>query len=164
MGFDFGLDDSNTCFKRKNRWLFSIPTIIADGVNSLPPAKGSRPNISFKEIEAQHLSETVYFPSKPEWKPINITLYDIRNNPHPIFDWLKNFIYDPSLGLYLTACDGFKKPQALLEMYDGCGTVLETWTFESVWPQAVEFGELDMSSGEVVTCDLTFRYDRAYIN
>jgi hypothetical protein len=55
------------------------------------------------------------------------------------------------------------KERATLEMYNGCGDVLETWVFENAWPQAVEFGDLDMSSSDVVTCDLTIRYDRAYI-
>ena len=164
MGFDFGLNDPNTCFKRKNRWLFKIDGISADdGVNSLPPSKAARPSLSFKEIEVQHLNETIYFPGKPDWKPINLTLYDIKKNSHPIFDWLL-MLYDPqSDSKYNASCDGFKKPEATLELYDGCGTVIETWVFESIWPQAIEFGELDMTTSDLITCDLTLRYDRAYI-
>ena len=47
-------------------------------------------------------------------------------------------------------------------MYDGCGEILETWTFENVWPNNIEWGELDMSDSSYVTIDLTLRYDRAY--
>ena len=163
MGFDFGLADPNTCFKRKHRWLFKIEDVSANGINSLAPLKAARPTISFKEIEVQHLTETVYFPGKPEWKPITLTLYDRKSYLNPIFNWLSK-IYDPSNGSkYNPSCDGFKVQQASLEMYDGCGNVLETWVFESVWPQSIDFGDLDMSSSEVMTCDLTLRYDRAYI-
>lgn len=166
MGFDFGLEDPNTCFKRKNRWLFIIDGVSADreGINSLPPSKSARPSISFKEIEVQHLNETIYFPGKPDWKPINLTLYDIKKNSiHPVFKWLTE-IYDPKNDAwYKTSCDGFKKPQATLELYDGCGTKIESWIFESIWPQAVEFGDLDMTTSDLITCDLTLRYDRAYI-
>jgi len=173
MGFDFGLEDPNACFKRKNRWLFKIENVSALGVSSLPPSKAARPSLSFKEIEVQHLNETVYYPGKPEWKPITLTLYDLKKNAlNPVFEWLSE-LYDPrSTSEYGPSCgtvdpalptDGFKKPQATLELYDGCGTKIETWFFEAVWPQAVEFGDLDMSTSELITCDLTLRYDRAYI-
>ena len=168
MGFDFGLESPSLCLKRKNRWLFVIPNISADssqsgGTNCLPPSKSARPNISFKEIEAQHLNETIYFPGKPDWKPVNLTLYDLKkNSTNPVFKWLQK-LYDPETGKYKTSCDGFKIDQATLNLYDGCGTIIETWIYENAWPQSVEFGELDMSLSEVVTCDITLRYDRAYI-
>jgi len=173
MGFDFGLDDPNVCFKRKHRWLFIIEGISADGsssgVDSLPPSKSARPNISFKEIEAQHLNETIYFPGKPEWKPVSLTLYESRNGKNPVFNWLKN-IYDPNQGKYSASIISnvkdeikFKKPTARLELYDGCGGVIEKWVYEAIWPQSVEFGDLDMATSDLVVCELTLRYDRAYI-
>lgn len=175
MGFDFGLESPNACFKRKNRWLFKIENVSAEGISSLPPLKAARPSLSFKEIEVQHVNETIYFPGKPEWKPVVLTLYDLKKNAlHPIFEWI-SMIYDtksdsdPLLAgtqtnsIYRPSCDGFKKPQATLELYDGCGILIERWVYESIWPQSVEFGDLDMSSSEVITCDLTLRYDRAYV-
>jgi hypothetical protein len=164
MGFDYGLESTDACFPRKYRWLLKIDDVSADGINSLPPLKSARPNISFKEHEAQHLSETVYFPVKPEWKPINLTLYELKKQcQHPVFEWIKE-IYDPSSdSSFKPSCDGFKKPQVTLELYDGCGNVIETWIFEAVWVQAAEFGDLDMGSSEVLTCDVTLRFDRAYI-
>ena len=165
MGFDFGLSSPWTIFKRKYRWFFSIPGISEDPISALPPSKAARPSISFKEIEAQHLSETVYFPGKADWKPITITLYDIakeNTKEHPVFEWLAKY-YDPKSGSTLFSCDGFKVPEATLELLDGCGGTLEKWMFINVWPQNIEFGDLDMQSSEVLTCDLTLRYDRAYI-
>lgn len=173
MGFAFGLDNQNTVFKRKNRWLFMVDGISASGVNALPPLKSSRPSISFKEMEAQHLTETVYFPAKPEWKAINLTLYDIKNcegttSEHVVFEWLRlAYDIDANDVIWRPSCEivgstSFKKETADLSLYDGCGTRLERWIFEGVWPQNIEFGELDMASNDVVTCDLTLRYDRAY--
>jgi hypothetical protein len=164
MGFDFGLQDPQSCFKRKHRWLFTIPDVSASGVNSLPPSKGARPNLSFKEGEAQHISETVYYPMKPEWKPVNLTLYEVkRPGGHPVFNWIED-IYNPAGdSQFLPSCDGFKQNQCTLEMYDGCGKVIETWVFENVWVQSVEFGDLDMASSDLVVCELTLRYDRAYV-
>lgn len=164
MGMDFGLEKGDVCFKLKNRWLFKIEDISADGINSLPPLKSARPNISFKEIEAQHLTETIYFPGKVEFKPITLTLYDIKKEQnHPILEWLYKLYNPKEQSVYKPSCDGFKKPRATLELYDGCGNIIETWVYETVWPQSVEFGDLDMASSEVITCDITLRYDRAYI-
>lgn len=164
MGFDFGLSNPSTCFKTKFRWLFKITDVSAEGIYTLPPSRGARPSVSFKEIEVQHTNETIYFPGKPDWKPVNLTLYDLKKyGVHPVFQWLAQ-IYDPENdSAYKPSCNGFKKDEATLELYDGCGNVLETWVFESIWPQAVDFGELNMSESEVVTCDLTLRYDRAYV-
>ena len=163
MGFNFGLEKPEACFARKHRWLLKIEGISANGVNSLPPMKSARPNISFKEMEAQHLNETVFFPGKPDWKPINLTLYEIKSKQqHPVLTWLEE-LYNPQEGTFKSSGNGFKK-EARLEMYDGCGEIIETWVYENIWPQSVEFGDLDMSSSDLVVCELTLRYDRAYVS
>ncbi len=163
---NMGLYFNDACFKRKFRWMFRITGITdsSSGAFVLPPSKSARPNLSFKEQEAQHLNETIWFPIKPEWKPITVTLYDIKGNSNPVFDWLKQ-IYDPERGNWspaISGADGFKR-RATLELLDGAGEIMEKWVYENAYPQAAEFGELDMSSSEVVTIDLTLRYDRAYI-
>lgn len=161
------------CFKKKNRWKFQIKDISGDGVNSLPPFRGGRPSMSFKEMIAEHLNETIYFPSKPDWKPITLTLYDIvKTGENPIFTWLRRAydpkecsLWKPSLQATSTGpiAGSLKCAEAYLVLYDGCGEIIEKWVFEHIWPQAVEFAEGDMSQSEVVTCDVTLRYDRAYI-
>jgi len=172
MGLFRGFE--TTCFKRKHRWMFSIQDVSGDPAilssNALPPSKASRPNLNFKELEAQHISETVYFPGKPDWKPLTITLYDTKVNANPVFDWISKY-YDPNKGYLGYSSSSFpnntslamKISQAYLTLFSGCGTAIEKWVFENVWPQAIEFGELDMGQGDVVTIDLTLRYDRAYI-
>ena len=167
MGLDFGLNSVNVCAKRKFRWLFVIPGISADGsaegVNSLPPQRGARPSVTFKEITAEHLNETIYYPGKPDWKPVELSLYDLKKSNHPVFSWLQR-MYQPSSGNYQPPLDnGFIMPQADLYLYDGCGNILEHWVYENVWPATIEFGELDMGDSEIVTCDLTLRYARAYL-
>jgi hypothetical protein len=165
MGFQFGLEQSANTLKRKFRWLLKIPGISADSsVNSLPPSKSARPNLSFKEVEVKHLVETVYYPGRPEWKTINLTLFDLQKNENPIIAWFKN-IYDVTgNGTWTPSGENNFKKQATLEMYNGCGDTIETWNFDNVWPQTIEFGELDMTSPDVVMIDVTLRYDRAFIS
>lgn len=162
MGFGI-LGEGGTTFKRKNRWLFKIDNVSDDGASALPPLKSARPSLTFKEMEAQHLNETVFFPSKPEWKPVTLTLYDINDRGNKVVDWIKT-VYDAKEGTWSPSCDGQFKKRCTLEMYDGCGDVCETWTFENAWPQVIEWGELDMADAGIVTIDITLRYDRAYRN
>lgn len=153
----------SVCMMRKFRWLFKIDDLIGDGVNALPPDKGARPSLNFKEIEAQHLNETIYFAGKPDWKPITLTLFDLKGNNNPIFKWLKEQ-YDPCNNAGTWKVPDKWKKKATLEMYDGCGEVMESWTFENIWPNNIEWGDLDMSNNDYVTVELTLRYDRAYTN
>lgn len=170
------------CFKRKFRWKFIIPSLSADGVFSLPPSKSARPNLTFKTMEAPHLNETIFYPAKPDWKPVQLQLYDMLKydeggNPlsNPIFSWIMRAYdplpdvcgqWNPSLGDTddQAAMPGFKAAYAFLELYDGCGVVMERWIFEHVWPESVDWGDLNYAESEVVMCDLTLRYDRAFID
>lgn len=156
------LGGQDLCIKQKFRWLFFLPQISGDGANVLPPSKGARPGITFKEMEVQHISETVYFPSKADWKPISLTLYDIKRSSNPVFTWLQR-CYNPCTGRFLASVGNNFKLKGTLELYNGCGDILERWVYENIYPQSIEFGELEMSNAEVVTIDLTLRYDRAYI-
>jgi hypothetical protein len=168
----YGLEKSNVCLPRQNRWLFEIPGVAADdtpGVDALPPQRGSRPNIGFKEMEAKHLIEDMFYPAKPDWKPIQITLYDVVKTKHPVWEWLKK-LYKPNEGKFLAPVmssnaqpkDKFIKV-CYLKMLNGCGGVIETWVFEDAWPNNINFQTLDMGSSAFLTCDITLRYARAYI-
>lgn len=176
MGLDWFRESD--CYKRKFRFAFFANSAdrkyIDTGVNALPPQKGARPSLAFKEIEVQHLTETIYYPGKPDWKPVTFTLYDIMppgggRSTNPIFDWIK-LIYNPQSGDYHPVVNEraqgdarYFKKRCCLFMLNGCGDVLEKWVFEGAWPQESNFGELDMGNMEIATCEVTLRYDRAWI-
>lgn len=165
MSLDFGLE-ADACFKRPFRWLFFVKDVSASGVDALPPQKAARPVLAFKETQVEHLTETLYYPAKPDYKPIQITLYDLNasRGGHPVMRWIKTcFDAQEESRWQLPAQEGFIR-DARLEMYDGCGNTLESWVYENAWPQQIDFGDLDMGNSGIVTCDITLRYARAYIN
>jgi hypothetical protein len=155
----------DACLKRKFRWTFQLDGIISDvEMNALFPLKGARPHLQFKEIETKHIFETIYFHGRPEWKPLQIT-----QQLHPVFNWITE-VYDSGTDSqgYFQPVDrprnsdsGSFKKTANLILYDGCGKELEKWILENCYPVQSNFGELDMGNSEVVTCDVTLRFDRA---
>jgi hypothetical protein len=162
------LGNRDTIFKMRYRWLFEIDT-FSQGENgslpALPPKTGHRPNITFNEVKVEHLIETVHFPMKGDWQSIELTLYDVTNTceGNQIVEWLKR-IYDAAEGTYTPVVDGkYKIPSATLTLFDGCGTELERWTFENVFPIRIDWGQLEMGTNEILTVDLTLKYDRAYL-
>jgi hypothetical protein len=163
--------------KRKNRWMLSVLPYIGDSVKMLPPSKASRPGMSFKEYQAEHLNETIYFPGKVEWNTLDVSIYDVKCSDNLIFEWMKK-IYDPTptsnsnrghYGPALTpspagiGSEPYYKITALLTMFSGCGETLETWVYMNAFPIKIDWGDLDMSSSEITMVDITLRYDRAYI-
>ncbi len=184
MGFDFGMQDPNACYMRKFRWLFQIEG-VSGVAKTLPPLKAARPSLSFKEQMVAHLVENIYYPVRPEWKPITLTLYEIRSagvdiGRNPVMEWVQKLYNSSPLvaGAASNSGDWFPihqegcgegaqsqcfKRNAILCLYDGCGTVMESWQFDNIWPKNIEWGELEMGTSDVVTVDITLRYDRAWI-
>lgn len=166
MGLQFGLQGNGDYCKRTFRWLFEIPGVCGDespGVNALPPEKSARPNLNFKEMDVNHLIEDVFYPAKPDWKPINITIFDLVRNEHPVFKWIQE-VYKPETGKFTEPASGKFIKECTLKLFDAIGTVIETWIFEDCWPQSINFQTLDMTNSGVMMCDITLRYARAYIN
>ena len=183
MGMQMGLEGDGRYCKRPFRWMFSVDNVIGDlssagSLQCLPPEKGARPNLSFKETNVQHLSEEVFYPTKPDWKPITVTVFDLKLGKHPLWQWLTE-LYDPNNDSEFNVPNVNKRPttvpsvnkgpttgfirQCTLQLFDGCGNTVEQWIFEDCWPQAVNFQTLDMTQNGLVMCDITLRYARAYI-
>ena len=172
MGMQMGLEGDGRYCKRQFRWMFTITNIVGDlgssgSMQCLPPEKSARPNLAFKETNVQHLIEEVFYPTKPDWKPITITVYDLQKSTHPIWKWLIE-LYDPEQGDFNVPninpgpTTGFIR-ECSLQLFDGPGNPIEQWIYEDCWPQAVNFQPLDMTQNGVVMCDITLRYARAYI-
>lgn len=168
MGLQFGLEGNGMYCKRQFRWIFEIPQVVGDitsserGIPALPPEKSSRPNLDFKEIEVKHMSEDYFLPGKPSWKPVTITVWDLKLKTHPIYKWLQEF-YDPQTATLSTVKTGKFIKTCFLTLYDAVGTPVEKWVWEDAWLQAVNFQNLDMTNTGIVMCDITLRFSRAYI-
>lgn len=171
QGILMGLGDlagPDLVFKRKYRWTFQVEPNCGPVIPAAFVKLASRPNLTIEETEINFLHGKMWIPGKGTWETITVTYYDIGNGGAGVtglFSWLAavyNFT-DP-VGLSQSSIIGQGVGSngyaafGYLDLYDGCGQVMEEWVLEQLWPQAINFGELDYSSSEEVTIELTLRY------
>jgi hypothetical protein len=167
------LANPNAVFKRKYRWTFKLNTPCGEIPETIVKL-ASRPNLSIEETEINFLHGKMWIPGKASWETITVTYYDVVSGSADVvnlYNWLSSvYQFDkPNMlnqsskrgsgfsGVLATNATGYAA-NASLSLYDGCGTEMEKWELGHVWPQSINFGELDYSSSEEVTVELTLRY------
>ncbi len=158
-------------FKRKFRWTMSLeyctggtPKRVAEEFVKV----GSRPQIDIEETEINYLHGKMFIPGKATWQTMTVTYFDVAGSAagllggasiNSLFGWIAS-VYDitDSTKLYMGGKLSDYEGVATIFLYDGCGNALEGWLLNNVWPQSVNFGELDMGSSEECTIELTLRY------
>ena len=149
-------------FKRKFRWTFEVFGFCNNEKNVIPEhfvKVASRPNLSIEETEVNHLNGKMWIPGKASWETITVTYLDVAHGEmQQLWNWLATmYDFTDPVGLH----QGTRRDwdaTGVLNMYDGCGTLLEQWQMQHMWPTAINFGDLDYSSSEEATIELTLRY------
>ena len=156
---------------RKFRFTFAVQN-FCNGL-SVPPSFvkiASRPSFTVEETELNYLNAKSWIPGKVSWETITVTYIDVANTnagQQNIYTWLAS-VYDfteptdAQRGARMGSRRSDYAGQGILTMYDGCGAGLHQWTLNDLWPQAVNFGDLDYASSEESTIELTLRYSAAY--
>lgn len=177
-GIDMGLGTLGTAsivFKRKYRWTMDFVCPCKAKIGTHLVKVSSRPNITIEETEINFLHGKMWIPGKATWETISVTFYDIidKNNPANdttgLYTWLATvYNFMDNTGLHQSSQKGGEDNasngyagKATLTLYDGCGVGLEQWVLGHAWPQAINFGELDYSSSEEATVEVTLRYASA---
>jgi|GEM_PF-1549687 hypothetical protein len=172
MGIGFA---SSVVFKRQNRFIMHIPDVTHVGNSSvriynkvLLEEKSARPKLSYKEIEVNHVIETIRFAGRPEWDNLQVSLYDVAQS-NPAWGWITSNYYLRKMGNsnqvgigYLGGASGNFKRNVQIFMLDGCGYAIEAWNYVNAYPVAVDWGEVSMGSSDAMRINMTLRYDRAY--
>lgn len=161
------LGDKGLSIKRKNRWTLSISPYCGNGAaaNIIGPnfvKTASRPNFDVEEIELNFLNAKTWIQGKLSWQSITVSYIDAgAMDIAALYKWIgqtaplndnENFWMGTSFQDYAA--------EATLTSFDGCGNAMESWKLYNVWPQAVNFGDLDQSSSEEMMIELTLRYDQ----
>lgn len=159
------LGGSQLIFKRKFRWTFRCEDLCTDngstGVVEEHFVKiASRPSLTVEESEINFLNAKTWIPGKASWETMSITYYDVATNDNrSLWNWLASvYEFTDPVNLKQASQRRDYAGRGVLQMYDGCGNVLEVWTLNDMWPTAINFGELDYSNNEESTIELTLRY------
>jgi len=149
---------ANNIFKRKFRYTFEL-----SGSHTIPKhfvKICARPSISIESTEINFLNAKTFIPGKATLEPMSVTYVDVAHNEmQPLYNWLAS-VYDftkPST-LYQGSKQKDYQCYGTLVLLDGCGEAIEQWNMDHVWPESIDFGDLDYSSSEECTIQLSLRY------
>lgn len=154
---------SNLVFKRKFRFTFELQDIC--GGQSVPKhfvKVAARPQIDIDEVELNFLNAVTWLPGKARWQTMNVTYIDVASQEMaPLYNWLASvYNFTDPVNLEMGSQRKDYTATGVLKLYDGCGQLLERWTMMDMWPTSINFGDLDYSSSDEVTIELTMRYSQ----
>jgi len=143
--------------KLKNRYL-----MLVDGIPAYLIKTANRPQITFEEVELNHMNVKRFVKGKGVWDQMEITLYDpvVPSASQAVMEWIR--LAHESV----TGRDGysdFYKKELTLQVLGPVGDVVEEWTLKGAWIVTANFGDLDFSSNDPADITLTLRYDYAIL-
>jgi hypothetical protein len=160
--------------KLKNKWRVTFLDIgrLVTGINSrnltMQATTVTRPQLEFEEVAIHRYNSVAYVAGKHTWSAMNMTVEDdITGLASRVIkgqlETQQKLVGTSLDGRWLnTAATGSDyKFGSRLELLDGNEGIVETWILEGVMIQAADFGDLDYTSSEAATIQLTLRYDHA---
>lgn len=143
--------------KIKHRYIMQI-----DGVPAYLIKTANRPQITFEEVQLDHMNVRRWVKGKGVWQQMQITLYDpvVPSAAQAVMEWVR--LSHESV----TGRDGysdFYKKDVTFQILGPVGDIVEEWKLKGTWIQDAQFGDLDFQSSDPVDITLTLRYDYAIL-
>jgi len=141
------------------RFLLSI-----DGIPAYLMKASSMPNLDNGEIVIDYINTDFKVKGKSRWQDITVTLYDPvdPSGATAVHDWIK-IHHDSESGEDGFAFDEYKK-DITIEALDPHGSPVETWDIKGAFIGASNWGDMDWSTDEAKTIELTIKYDYAVLS
>ena len=133
-----------------------------DGIPAYVIKTANRPQITFDEVELNHMNVKRFVKGKGTWQTLQITLYDpiVPSAAQAVMEWVR-------LGHEsVTGRDGysdFYKKDCTFNVLGPVGDIIEEWTLKGAWIQDAAFGDMDFGSSDPVDITVTLRYDYAIL-
>lgn len=146
--------------KRKNRWIIEFPADL--GFSEWMVQTSSKPSMSVNMVEIPFHNTSTKVAGRSIWEPIDITFIDAigPSTTQKIMEWVRQCIEHTTGRMgYAT---NYKK-QLVLKMLDPAGVSVEKWTLYGAFITSANFGDLDMSSDDLIEPTITVEYDRAVL-
>lgn len=156
--------------KLKNLWRVTFAN-MAGGVDAQPLSHQAvtitRPSLSFEEVQLDRYNARAWVAGKHTFEPITLTIEDdIKGSASQVLQdqlqrqqWLIG-AEGPWLGKGEEG--SIYKFATYLDQLDGKEQVVEKWTVEGCFIQALDFTDLDYADSAAVQITVTIRYDHAF--
>ena len=143
--------------KLKNRFIMLI-----DGLPAYLIKTANRPQITFEEVELNHMNVKRYVKGKGTWEQLEVTLYDpiVPSGAQAVMEWVR--LHKESV----TGRDGysdFYKKDVTINVLGPVGDKVEEWTLKGAFIQTANFGDMNWETNEPAEITLTLRYDYAIL-
>lgn len=144
--------------KMTNRFI-----MFMDGVPSFMVKGVQRPNLSQDAKVLPHINLVRYVKGRTTWGTMNFTLYDpvVPSGAQSVMEWVR--LHHESL----TGRDGyadFYKKDLVFNMLGPLGDKVEEWIIKGAQITAVDFGEANWDSDEVINATITIQPDFCILN
>jgi len=145
--------------------------------------KVNRPSFEIGESEHNYINHKFYYPGRVTWNDVSFTLVDAVN-PDTTGILMKMLMASGyrfptnktttrtiskaeavgAIGTVAIQMLGSAKPGASGDGKDHESLVLETWTLHNPWVKSVTMGDLDYSTDDILTMDVSLKYDWASLD
>jgi len=144
--------------KKAHQFILSI-----EGIPAYLVKASAKPSMTNGEIALDHINVQRYVKGKSVWNTISVTMYDaiVPSGAQSVMEWVR--LHHESA----TGRDGyssFYKKNITLQQLSPLGEVVEEWVLNGAFITESNFGTLDWSTEEVVSIEMTLRYDYALLN
>ena len=136
--------------------------MLIDGIPAYLIKTTGRPQITFEEVELNHMNVKRWVKGKGVWDQLEMTLYDpiVPSGAQAVMEWIR-------LGHEsVTGRDGysdFYKKEVTIQTLGPVGDVVEEWTLKGAWIVTANFGDMDWGASEATEISVTLRYDYAIL-
>ena len=133
-----------------------------DGVPAYLIKTANRPQVTFDEVELNHMNVKRYVKGKAAWQTLQVTLYDpiVPSAAQQVMEWVR-------LGHEsVTGRDGysdFYKKDVTFNVLGPVGDIVEEWILKGAWIQDATFGDFDFATSDPAEITITLRYDYAVL-
>jgi len=143
--------------KRQFRWVFAI-----EGIDAFLMKTAARPTINTEEVTIPFINSTRYIAGKTTFDTLSVTLHDpiAPSGAQQVMEWVR--LAHESVSGRGGYADMYKR-DIQLKLLDPVGTVVELWDIKGAWIRDSTFGELDYSTDDAATIQLSVRYDNAVL-
>lgn len=145
---------------RKNRWLLRFPADL--GIQEWWCQSAKRPSIKQEGKEIPFINAATYVVGNYRWDEIQVTLRDPigPSASQAVMEWVR--LHSESVTGRQGYAAGYKR-DVELEMLDPTGVVVSKWVLKNTMVTAADFGDLDYSSDDLSTIQITLRFDYAIL-